>query len=388
MVVMGITGIKRFWILPMIAVLLVFAGCSKAPAPMPEIRIGATAYVDKEGGRTEGVLTERAALLAAREINEAGGLEVDGVKHKVVVVFEGYIDTPENAVSVVQRFINQENVVAIVGPQASRNAIPAGAIAEASRIPMICPLSTNPKTTQDRKYVFRMSFLDDFQGRAMAHFAFRELEKKRGAVLYDIANPYSRNIASLLKESFEQAGGKIVSYQSYITNEKDFSDQLEDVRKQGAEVLLLPNRSGDVGLQAVQAHRIVPDILLLGTDSWNRKAFKDLPEFDGTYMAAHWSNGHTSAIAQAFVKSYQDAYDELPTDTPALTYDAFQLLFKAIQSVGSVEPESIQRSLYELGPYEGVTGTTDFIDSGDPVKSVTILKFEGGEVLFHKTVTP
>ncbi len=385
---MVITELKRFWIFPLFAMFLVFHGCSKAPAPMPEIRIGATAYISEDGGRTEGVLTERAALLAAEEVNEAGGLEVNGVKHKVVVLFEGYIDSSENAVSVVQKFINQENAVAIVGPQASRNAIPAGAIAEASHIPMICPLSTNPKTTQDRKFVFRMSFLDDFQGRAMAHFAYRELGAKKGAVLYDVANPYSRDVANLFKEFFEQAGGKIVSFQSYVTNEKDFSEQLEDVRSQGAEVLLLPNRSGDVRLQAERAHRIVPDIMLLGTDSWDRKEFKELPEFDGTYMIAHWSNKHTSAKAKVFVKSYQDAYDELPTDTPALTYDAFQLLFEAIQSVGSVEPEAIQRGLYELGPYEGVSGTTDFIDSGDPVKSVTILKFEDGEVLFHKTVTP
>jgi branched-chain amino acid transport system substrate-binding protein len=303
-------------------------------------------------------------------------------------VFEGFIDTPENAVSVVQKFINQENVVAIVGPQASRNAIPAGAIAEASHLPMICPLSTNPKTTQGRKYVFRMSFLDDFQGRAMAHFAYRELGAKKGAVLYDIANPYSRDVANLFKEFFEQAGGKIVSFQSYVTNEKEFSEQLEDVRSQRAEVLFLPNITIDARPQAEQARRIVPDIMLLGSDSWDRTIFKDLPEFDGTYTTAHWSHKRTSAKAQAFVKAYQDAYDELSTDTPALTYDAFQLLFEVIQSVGSIEPEAIQRGLYELGPYEGVTGTTDFIDSGDPVKNVTILKFEDGEVLFHKTVAP
>ena len=385
---MVITGNKRFWILPIIVVSFVFHSCSKTPAPMPEIRIGATAYIDKDGKRTEGVLTERAALLAAREVNKAGGLEVDGVQHKVVIVFEGYIDSPENAVSVVKRFINKENVVAIVGPQASRNAIPAGAIAEASRIPMICPLSTNPKTTVGRKYVFRMSFLDELQGCAMAHLAYRDLGKKRGAVLYDITNPYSRNIANLFKEFFEQDGGKIVSFQSYIANEKDFSDQLEDIRNQGAEVLILPNKSGDARLQAEQAYRIIPDTMLLGSDSWNRKAFKGLPEFDGTYMVAHWSHSHTNEKAQAFVKAYQSTYDELPTDTPALTYDAFKLLFRAIQSMGSIEPESIQRGLYELGPYEGVTGTTDFIDSGDPVKSVTILKFEDGDVLFHKSVIP
>jgi branched-chain amino acid transport system substrate-binding protein len=383
---MVITGTKRFWILPIIAVSLVFHSCSKPPAPMPEIRIGATAYVNTDGSRTEGLLTERVALLAAREINETGGLEVAGVKHKVVVVFEGYIDSPENAVHVVKRLINQENVVAIVGPQASRNAIPAGAIAEASHVPMICPLSTNPKTTQGRKYVFRMSFLDDFQGRAMAHFAYRELGKKRGAVLYDIANPYSLNNAKLFKEFFEQAGGEIVSFQSYITSEKDFSHHLENVRSQRAEVLFLPNRTIDAHPQAEQAYRTIPDVILLGADSWDRTIFKDLPEFDGTYTVAHWAPGHTSEKAQAFVKAYRSAYDELSTDTPALTYDAFKLLFRAIQSAGSIEPESIQRSLYELGPYEGVTGTTDFIDSGDPVKSITIIKFEDGEVLFHKSI--
>ena len=352
-----------------------------------EIRIGVIASLTGSIPNV-GKSTIEASEMVANEINNNGGLEVGNKKYKIVLVTEDDQDKAETAVAVAQKLINQENVVAIIGPQASRNAIPVSNVAENAQIPMISPWSTNPDTTAGKKYVFRAAFIDPFQGQVMARFTFEELHATKAAVLYDIASPYNQGIADIFKQVFEAAGGQVTAFESYTTGDQDFSSQLTKIKDSGAEALFLPNYENEVPLQAEQARKMGIDIPFIGSDSWGTIAPENRSQLEGAYFSTHYAPDIAVEPAHTFIANYTKIYSHTPDDVAALTYDAFGLLFQAIQSQGKSDPESIRAGLAGIQAYVGVTGTMQFRGSGDPVKSAVILQVKDGKFVFYKLATP
>ena len=375
---------------PTALVLLVFSaltGCTPKEPQVNEIRIGVIASITGSIPNV-GKSTVEAAQMAAQEINDAGGLEVAGKKYTVTLVIEDDQDKAETAVAVAEKLINQEYVVALIGPQASRNAIPVSNVAENAHIPMISPWSTNPDTTTDKQYVFRVAFIDPFQGQVMARFSFEELDATKAAVLYDVASPYNRGIAEIYKQVFEAAGGKVVAFESYTTGEQDFTKQLEKIKNSGAQVLFLPNYESEVPLQAEQAHRLGLDIPLIGSDSWGTIAPENRTQLEGAYFSTHYAPDIADEPARTFIENYTKKYGHTPDDVAALTYDAFGLLFEAIQSQGLAEPEAIRTGLADIESFLGVTGNMKYSGSGDPIKSAVVLRVVNGKFVFYKLATP
>jgi len=357
------------------------------PASELDVRIGVITY-EKEGN-IERVSTLNSAAMAVEKINSGGGLEINGVRRQVTLVVKGIKGhNPESAVKAVRELVNQDNVVAIVGPQSSIDAIPAGEVAQRSGIPLIAPISTNPKTTADRDYVFRMGFLDDFQGHVAAYFAWKELKARSAAVVYNVANSYSRGIAEQFFKHFEKDGGRVAAYESYTTDELDFSLQLEKVRSLDPDVIFLPNYSSETKLIVLQARNMGIGSVLMGGDSWARDEFSKIPEFEGSYMTVHYFEKNQSEENRIFVTRYRDQFDLVPGDTAALTYDAFNMVFEAIKHKGKADPGSIRDGLYSMEPYEGVSGSIDFVDTGDPERGAVILKIIDSEVRFIRIVKP
>lgn len=371
-------------------VLLVFSaltGCTPKEPQVNEIRIGVIASITGSIPNV-GKSTVEAAQMAAQEINDAGGLEVAGKKYTVTLVIEDDQDKAETAVAVAEKLINQEYVVALIGPQASRNAIPVSNVAENAHIPMISPWSTNPDTTAGKQYVFRVAFIDPFQGQVMARFSFEELEATKAAVLYDVASSYNRDIAEIFKQVFEAAGGEVVAFESYTTGEQDFTKQLEKIKTSGAQVLFLPNYENEVPLQAEQARQLGLDIPIIGSDSWGTIAPENRTQLEGAYFSTHYAPDIADEPARTFIENYTKKYSHTPDDVAALTYDAFGLLFEAIQSQGLAEPEAIRTGLAGIESFLGVTGNMKYSGSGDPIKSAVVLRVVNGEFVFYKLATP
>jgi branched-chain amino acid transport system substrate-binding protein len=335
-----------------------------------------------------GISTRQAAELAIKDINAQGGLLVDGVRRPIKLIYGDDQDNPEIAVNVAKRMINQDKVVALVGLPFSRLAIPVANVAEQAHIPMISSTSTNPETTAGKKYVFRVTFTDPFQGTVMAQFARNDLKVERAAVLYDQASDYNRGIAEVFKQAFTADGGTIVAFEPYVTGETDFRASLARIKANDAQVLFLPNYYTEVPVQAAQARELGLDIPLLGSDGWDINALAALPDLDGSFISQSWHPDTANPPAQAFIKAYQAAYNgALPYDIEANTYDAFGILFQAIQNQKSSDPEAIRQGLANLS-YTGVTGAINYRDSGDPVKSAVIVQFKDGTNIFYQSVNP
>lgn len=344
-----------------------------------------------------GASCKNAAEMAVAAVNDAGGLDVGGKKYKIELFIEDNAGKADQSASAAQKLITQQNVVAIIGPNASRYAIPASEIAESSKVVLISPWSTNPKTTLDaktdepKKYVFRAAFIDPFQGRVVAKFALDNLKTTKAAVLYDVASDYNKGIAEFFKETYEGAGGTVVAFETYTTGDKDFTAQLTKIKDAGPEVIFLPNYYSEVPLQIQQAHRLGIEVPFLGSDSWGSSELITLcgTECEGYYFSTHYAADNASPAAKGFIDGYTQKYGNTPDDVAALTYDSFGLLWQALQTAGKVDRQAVRDAMAKIPGFDGVTGVMTFNEgSGDPIKSAVILQVVNGKFVFFANAAP
>ena len=370
----------------LLAILL--ATCTQTPSEVPEIRIGLIAPFNGNAAETTGNPTERGAKLAIQPINENGGLEIDGEKHPIALIVKDDRDNPDEAVAATNELINQEKVIAIVGPPRSRSAIPAAEVAERARIPMISTKSTNPQTTANKKYVFRATYTDELQGQAIARFCAEELKIKQAAVLYDIANDYSRYLAEIFQQEFEGLGGNLVAFESYTTDVRDFQTSLEKIRDSEAEAIFLPNYAEEVARQAQQIQELDLEVTLIGSDSWGSLLQESYADLEGAFFAEVWTADFPNPESQKFLERYNRAYQGPVNSHAALTYDAVNLILEILRDRDTLDPESIREGLANVQGYRGVTGSISYEGSGDPVKSLAILQIKNDRLEFYQQIDP
>lgn len=347
-----------------------------------------------------GVSTRAGAELIRAQINDSGGLKIGESQYKVEYVYADNESNPQAAIAATLKLITQDKVLGIVGPNASSNAIPAGNICESFKTPMISPTSTNPKTTENRPFVFRACFLDNFQGEVMAKFAISEFKAQKAAVLYNIASAYPKGLAEFFKSAFEarQGAGSVVVFENYLTSEtKDLTNHLDKIVSSDADVLFLPQYAHEIPNIVAQARARGWEKPILGGDAWESS---DLvancgEQCKGLFFSSHFGAIGAKGKTLTFVEQYQAKTNQLPTGYGALGYDAAYLLLSAIGSMDSLSPNllenrvKIKDNLAEIRGFEGVSGTLDMNTAGDPSKSaVVILINKDGAFESYKTENP
>lgn len=375
----------RLWLC---AGVVVCAACSPASSQVPEYRIGVLAVLEGPRAVSSGNATVNGAELAVEHVNLDARSGTEGSTRRVRLIVRGYENRPDAAAAAARGLINQDQVDAIVGPQPSAHAIPAARIAEAAGIPMVSPMSTNPETTAGKKFVFRIAYLDDFQGRVIADFARRDLEARTAAVLYDISSTYSRDLAQVFIDCFEEMGGRVVGAETFTSDDADdFREHLETLKSSNPDVVFLPNYSWIAQRQVVQARALGLESTLLGGDTWDMAALATLPSANGVYATHQWSLGVESEEATAFRDSYQAKFDQEPGATAALTYDAVRLLAEAALDVDG-DPARVVRHIAGAKDIRGASGTIVRFEGGNPVRGAVVSTITSGHPSVHAVVDP
>ena len=343
--------------------------------------------------------TKFAAQMWLEDIKAAGGLEVGGKKYPVELVIEDNESKAESAVKVTTKMITDDEVLVIVGPQSSKQAIPAGEVANNYKTPMISPWSTNPDTTNDRPYVFRGCFLDPFQGPVLANFIKEEFGFTKAAVLYDVASDYPKGLAEFFKEAWEKlnGSGSVVAFESFTTKDADFSSQLTKIIKSGAEVLFTPQYYNEVALIVQQAHELGWNKPIVGSDSWGSAETVQLCGKDcyGLFFSTHYAAAGAKGATKTFIDRYNKKYGYVPDDVAALTWDSLGIVQTAIQSMGKLtgniekDRKSVRDAMAKVKEFNGITGKMTFTEDGDPIKCAVIVRIsDKGEYEFYKSVCP
>jgi branched-chain amino acid transport system substrate-binding protein len=373
---------------------LAFSLCASAQTIKIGLNVPITGDIPKVG---EG--SKYAAEMWLEDIEAAGGLEVGGKKYPVEVVIEDNESKAESAVSAATKLVTEDEVLVIVGPQASKQAVPAGEVANNYETPMISPWSTNPDTTMDRPFVFRGCFLDPFQGPVVANFIKEEFGYTKAAVLYDVASDYPKGLAEFFKKAWEelQGEGSVVAYESFTTKDTDFSSQLTNIISSGAEFIFTPQYYNEVALIVQQAHQLGWDKPIVGSDSWGSAETVELCGQDcyGLFFSTHYAAAGATGATKEFIDRYNEKYGYVPDDVGALTWDALRIVQRAIQDCGKItgdikeDRKCVRDAMAQIKEFDGITGKMTFTEEGDPIKCAVIVRIsDAGEFEFYKSVCP
>ncbi len=335
---------------------------------------------------TFGQSNHEGVLLAVEEINAAGG--INGKTLRVISLDDE--GKPEEAALAVTKLITEDNAQVIIGEVASSNSLAAAPICQQHQIPMISPSSTNVQVTQVGDYIFRMCFIDPFQGQVMADFAMGKLKAKTAAVFRDQKSDYSMGLADAFVKRFKEKGGVIVTDQSYVQGDIDFKSQLTTMRGKKPNVVFIPGYYTEVALIAKQARELGVKVPLLGGDGWDSSKLFEIggAALDGCYFSNHYSATAPDPKVQAFVKKYQEHYQHIPDGLGTLAYDATGFLGVALKSAKSFSGPDIRDALAGVKNYPGVTGTITLDANRNPIKSAVVLKIEDGKAAYVTTVKP
>jgi branched-chain amino acid transport system substrate-binding protein len=346
-----------------------------------------------------GEASKFAAEMLKEDINGAGGLEVGGKKYMLDFIYEDNESKAESAVNVALKLIERDQVVAIVGPNSSKQAVPAGGTCDDNQTPMVTPWSTNPDTTLDRPWVFRAAFLDPFQGPVVANFAEKTFGAKTAAVIYDVSNDYSKGLAEIFQQVWEgkKGAGSVVAFESHGTKDQDFSAQLSTIVAAKPDFIFIPDNYNQVALIVKQARQLGYKGPFMGSDAWGSAELMTLCGDDcvGQYFSTHYAAAGATGKTKEFIDRYSAKYGYTPDDVAALTWDATRLVLQAIQEAGKVESDvrkerkAIREAMSKIQKFEGITGTMSFDEQGDPIKCAVVVKISPkGEFEFTESVCP
>jgi len=379
-------------ILALLLLVMVLPGCggpSVAKIGVIEEITGSMPAVGKSG--------ETAAKLAVKKINDAGGITVGGKKYKVELVVEDSASDPKKAAAAATKLIEQDNVLAIIGPNSSSNAVAAADVANKAGVLMIAPWSTNPTTTIDattgkpKATVYRACFTDYFESEAFGAFVKQKLNAAKAAVLYDDSTAVLKNQAQLFKTSFEANGGKVVALETFKAGATDYSAQLDRIKAAAPDILFLPSYYTDVATQVNQARVKGITATFIGSDAWSTPDLikKAGANIEGSYLFNHYSAESPAPLTQEFVQAYKGAYNSVPDDVAALTNDSFGLLSAALANGGALNRTAVLDGMGKVKEYKGATGTMLFsAGSHDPRKSGVVIQIKNGKFNWFADVEP
>lgn len=363
--------------------LAIFSGCAEQKSDT--IKIGE--YASLTGATASfGQNAHNGTLLAIEEINASGGI----LGKQIELITEDDQSKPEEGAIVVNKLIHRDGVVAVLGEVASSISLAGAPICQENKIPMVTPASTNPKVTQVGDYIFRVCFIDPFQGKVLAKFATENLKVSKVALLTDIKNDYSVGLAQYFKESFTANGGEVVAEQIYSASDKDFKAQLTALKSVELEAICIPGYYTEVGLIARQARELGIDVPLFGGDGWSSARLTEIggEALDNCYFVEHFSQKDPNPIVQEFVTKFKAKYKSLPDGMGALGYDSAKILANAIKNAGELTPEKIKDALAQTTDFKGVTGTINIDSERNATKSAVILQIKDNEFEYFATVNP
>ena len=367
---------------------LLLVGCNKPAAPGVEadsIKVGEFASLTGSEA-TFGQSSHKGTQLAIDELNAAGGV----LGKKFQLITEDNQSQAGQSSTAVLKLISSDNVVAVLGEVASTRSLEAAPICQQNKIPMISPSSTNPKVTETGDYIFRVCFIDPFQGSVMANFGRKTLKLNSTAILSDVKSDYSVDLAKFFKEGFQGKGGNITSEQKYSSGDKDFNAQLTAIKASNPDGIFVPGYYTEVGLIALQARQLGINIPIFGGDGWESATLIDIggKALEGDYYSTHFSPEDTSMAVQFFVKHFKEKYNETPDAMAALGYDSAMILADAMKRAGTTDAAKVRDALAATKDFHAVTGIITIDANRNASKPAVILEIKDGAFKYVETIAP
>lgn len=368
---------------------LIAAGCigGVKDQPQQDEKVIKIAFIGPLSGdmKTFGESAKNAFNLA---VEQSGGKVGD---YRIeAIILDDRNDAAEAADSVT-KLIAEDKITGLVGSFSHRATLPISQIANDNKVVMVAATATNPAITLDngvrKDYVFRACYIDPYQGTIAARFAADNLKAKTAAVLYNREDSYyNTGLAASFQNTFTESGGKILAFASYLQDDDDFSEALNNIAGLKPDVLYLPDLYQKVSLIAKQAREKKINAIFIGGDGWDSTGYEGAME--GGYFTNHFSANDPRPEIKKWVEDYNAKYGAAPDARSTLYYDATNLLLNAVKVAGSDDPALIKEALQTTENFPAVSGKISFDSEGNPIKPVAVMQVKDGKQIYVTTMAP
>lgn len=291
------------------------------------------------------------------------------------------------------RLISSDKVVGIIGALTSTNTAQVIAIADKKEIPVIAPVATNDKLTENKAFANRVCFTDSFQGAVVANYATKDLKLKTAVVVVDQAQVYSLGLAKAFKDAFTKAGGKIVKEIKVSSGDKDFKAVVSQIKAANPDFLFLPMYHPEVSMIARQAKQIGLNKPMFSGDGVANQTFIDLggDAVEGYMFTDFFDYGAPpTQRSKDFIKAYAEKTGKQEVNSfVALGADAYNLMIDAMNRCANPEDSvCINNAIKQTKNFEGVSGVITMDESGNSTRSAVIKVITNGKPVYKSTVNP
>jgi branched-chain amino acid transport system substrate-binding protein len=379
---------KRVWgfALAFILVLSLLTGCTGGSNKT--IKIGHAASLTGDNsvfGQSEAT----GLKIAVEEVNKKGGI----LGKQVELISVDTRSDPAEAANAVRRLVDQEKVNFVLGPSQSGSTLAATPIVTAAKIPLIAPAASNPyvtvsKTGETYKYIFRVCFIDTYQGRVIADFVYDRLNARKAAILYDIGSDYSQWLAKYFENAFVKRGGTIVAKEAYRTGELDFRAPLGKIKETHPDLIFLPLTQKDGALAAKQVRDLGITATIMGGDTW---ASPDILPLGGKALEGVYFTNLTSfevPKVQQWVAQNEKRFGGPIVRNALLVNDAMLWLTDAVTRAGTTDGDKVVAALEQTKDLPVLTTDKFTVDAKthDPLnRPAFFFTIKDGKFVFVET---
>lgn len=336
----------------------------------------------------------KGALLAQAEINQGGG--ISGMQIELIIwdnrPSTGPFPDPTTSahtVQIAQKLVEEENVVALLGPVYSTNAIQ---VAPVIQVPTLVG-ATGANVSEAGEFTFLVGGSNKLHGELMAQFAVEELEAKTAAMIHQDGDVYSIGLIEAFDANFQQLGGEIVVAEVYKGGDTTFSEQLAAVQEANPDAIFLASFAPEVPLLMKEARDLGITATFVGGDGMDDPSnmlgtLEDNAPLEGTYYTTNLYKTSDDPDAPQFIDAYTAMFSSAPDGVAASGYDALYLLKIAIETTHLTDPVAIRDALAGITDYSGATLISHYSKGRQPIKSAGILAIRNGQPEPYSVITP
>ncbi|HPC73153.1 MAG TPA: ABC transporter substrate-binding protein [Syntrophales bacterium] len=295
------------------------------------------------------------------------------------------------AATAMDRLLKKNKVHAVIGEAISGNTMAGAPIADKAKIPVVAPTATNPLVTQNREYIFRVCFIDPFQGEVAAKYAYNTMKARRAALIVDIAQDYCVGLANFFTKSFTKLGGKVVATTYCQTGDQDFTAQLSAIMAAKPDFLYLPNYYTEDALVCKQAEELGLKVPVMSADGAQAPELLSIggKAVEGFLFTGHFAKEAAKTdIAKKYIAAYEKKTGKEASGFDALGADAYFAILDAMERAKSTDGPKVRAALANTKNFKGVSGVINIGPDGNAVKSMVILQVKNGKFQYLTTVNP
>lgn len=385
---------SRLLLLTLVMLMILTSGCGQKTAvqennnnssekqEVGEILIGVSTALTGPSP-LEGERTKQGIELAIEEINQQGGV----LGKKLKAIYEDDQNNTTFAVNAVNKLCS-EDIVALMGPHRSNNAMAVEQIVKKNRIPYLTGATTPKLAGLNNPYVFRVRASDSVVAKIVAKFAIEELKAKNLGIFYN-TDDYGAGALEVIEQYLKDNNIQAAVIEGHNTGDKDMTGQILKAKDKGVDCLIVWTHAPEGAVIARQIKELGLKGKFIGSAGLCLPTYFDLVDADisdGWYGATDIVPNNPDPIVQNFVTNFRKKYNVEPDIFASCYYNATYILADAIKRAGSTDREKIREALSQTKDLSGVYGKVYANEHGELIHEVTIVKNQGKTPMFEKVV--